>query len=1064
MDTLNVSPARPGRRFDRVNSFVEFESHANDTTYDTEFTPSKDGRRGHRVSVNVQTKRRKLHPSELEDAFGDWVPLHEGLNGLDLDGESGEGEEDGAAGEKRKRYDSSDDPMKVWRPLSGLFLDELLRREGLGGKSAAECSCCSSALDEGEAPVRCDECGDFVQCRACVVSRHELMPLHSVERWNGRFWVKSSLASLGCVYQLGHGGFRCPRPASHPREMVVLHFPNIFTIKYRYCGCDVSDHANNLQQLLRNGWYPATTVDPATCATIATLKIFRLLNVVGNLTVHDFIKTVERSSDAAGLHSVPDRYKSFGLISRQFVFLQRLMRAGRGHDERGVEGTKAGECALLCWACPHAGINLPEGWREVSPEFQFLFILIVAMDANFRLRNRLRHNEKDDPPLGSGWGYMVEEKKYREHLRGYVGEEDISTCVAFQALLQKDTRVTTGLRCSGVGGVVCARHEVVRPQGLGDLQKGERYANMDYILLSSVLGITAMYLAISYDIACQWRIKFPLRLKEMPEKLRLDLASITVLFALPVWHAAAHERTCQVQNSLSYTVGVGRTDGEGVERVWSRLNPLAWATREKGRGGRADAIEDEVDFLNFEKNINLGMTLPRKLVVAIDERDRQVAGFQQVDETLEEETREEWQSVIDCWQRDRTSKNPYAPAEESKEYSAAAIRVQLTQEELDEASAGAGEERLHATSMSTFLVAGLQLETDQLRIRRELKGRPLLVGDQSERVAQLRRSFFVKLARFRKVQGVYMPGAGEQLLEDEETRNPDLPPPLAEDVRIYLPSELPARRREVCAEKLREREARLRRGVLADSVAKLRRSLLAKHHLVDWREGAVGQRGTTRAATLVKRVEERIEWIAKGYKRSRDALVGLVGLGECDWRELRADDLRIEEELEDDTAARRRLGNVGSQTRERRISKAAGKRSKEKGKTKKKHKMSWIWTSGGGPGGDEEELRDAVRVEWSKAKARRDRWVEEVQLLREEMRRVLRFLAWRAGWWEERAVSGREVREDVREGVQAYAARQAAMTRQIARRFRSAWDTSASQAVRAAIAEDREIVEMIEAE
>ncbi|KAK7046798.1 CxC2 domain-containing protein [Favolaschia claudopus] len=1033
MTSLNVSPTRPGVRVDRVDSFVDFESRVGDTTGDVEFKSSQDGRRGHRIMINIQAKRRKLHPSELEDAFGDWVPLRDDGEEIGLEDDGVGDDADGGAGDKRKRYESSDDPMRVWRRMSDFFLDELLRREGMGAGSEAACACCSAALGESDVRVRCDDCGDFVH---------------------------DGTAGIGPKPPSFPWGFRCPRPASKERDMVVMHFPNIYSIKFRYCGCDVSDHANNLQQLLRNGWYPATTVDPGTCATLATLKVFRLLNVVGNLSIHDFIKTLERSTDAAGLHSVPDRYKSFGLMSRQFAFLLRLMRAGRGHDERGVDGTEEGECAVLCWACPHDGINLPEGWREVAPEFQFLFILILAMDANFRLRNRLRPNEKDDPPLGSGWGYMVEEKEYHEHLRGYVGEEDVSTCVAFQALLQKDTRVTTGLRCSGVGGVVCARHEVVRPQGIGDLQKGERYANMDYILLCSLLGVTAMFLAISYDIACQWRVNFPLRLKEMPERLQLDLARMTLLFALPVWHAAAHERTCQVQNSLSYTAGVGRTDGEGVERVWSRLNPLAWSTREKGRGGRADSIEDEVDYLNFEKNIHLGTTLPRKLVVAIDEGDRQIAGFQQVDESLDDTTRKEWQGLIDSWQRDRTSRNPYAAAEESQEFSSAAIRVQLVKEELEEAVAG--DEKLHATSMTAFLVAGLQLENDQLRIRRELKGRPLLVGDQSERVAQLRRSFFVKLARFRKIQGVYMPAAAEQISEDDEGRDSELPPPLAEDVKIYLPSELPPTRRETCSEKLREREARLRRGVLTDCVAKLRRSLLAKRHLVDWREGAVGQRGTTRAATLVQRVEERIDGLAKGYRRSRDALVALVGVADCDWRELRTEDLRVEEELEDDASARRRLGLVGSKTRERRISKAVGKKLGEKEKKKGKQKMSWIWTSGGGPGEHEKELRDAVRVEWSKAKARRDRWMEEVDLLREEMRRVLRFLAWRAAWWEERTVSAREVRGDLRAGLQAYAARQAAMARQIARRFKSAWDTSASDAVRAAVQEDREMEEMVE--
>lgn len=31
-----------------------------------------------------------------------------------------------------------------------------------------------------------------------------------------------------------------------------------------------------------------------------------------------------------------------------------------------------------------------------------------------------------------------------------------------------------GLRATGVGAVSCARHELFRPQGMGDLQKGER--------------------------------------------------------------------------------------------------------------------------------------------------------------------------------------------------------------------------------------------------------------------------------------------------------------------------------------------------------------------------------------------------------------------------------------------------------------------------------------------------------------------------------------------------------------------------------------------------------------
>jgi hypothetical protein len=53
-------------------------------------------------------------------------------------------------------------------------------------------------------------------------------------------------------------------------------------------------------------------------------------------------------------------------------------------------------------------------------------MLILAMDANFRLKNRLRANEREDEALGPGWGHLVDEGPYREHLKGYVAEKDVS--------------------------------------------------------------------------------------------------------------------------------------------------------------------------------------------------------------------------------------------------------------------------------------------------------------------------------------------------------------------------------------------------------------------------------------------------------------------------------------------------------------------------------------------------------------------------------------------------------------------------------------------------------------
>jgi hypothetical protein len=89
--------------------------------------------------------------------------------------------------------------------------------------------------------------------------------------------------------------------------MVVMHTNGIHTIEFEYCGCDKSARTNNLGQLLENGWYPATTIDPETCATVQCLETFRLLNVVGNVKVHDYVGTLERLTDPLHLAGLPVR-------------------------------------------------------------------------------------------------------------------------------------------------------------------------------------------------------------------------------------------------------------------------------------------------------------------------------------------------------------------------------------------------------------------------------------------------------------------------------------------------------------------------------------------------------------------------------------------------------------------------------------------------------------------------------------------------------------------------------------------------------------------------------------
>jgi hypothetical protein len=115
-----------------------------------------------------------------------------------------------------------------------------------------------------------------------------------------------------------------------------------------------------------------------------------------------------------------------------------------------------------------------------------------------------------------------------------------------------------------------------------------------------------MELTISYDIACQWRKNLAGRMERLPEEMRLDLDVIDVESGLPVWHALAHEEMCASVNSLNYILGVGWTDGEGIERLWAWLNGCSYQSKEMGLGNRADTIEDKLDSHNFLKNLGQG--------------------------------------------------------------------------------------------------------------------------------------------------------------------------------------------------------------------------------------------------------------------------------------------------------------------------------------------------------------------------------------------------------------------------------------------------------------------------
>ena len=129
---------------------------------------------------------------------------------------------------------------------------------------------------------------------------------------------------------------------------------------------------------------------------------------------------------------------------------------------------------------------------------------------------------------------------------------------------------------------------------------------MDYILLSALAPLLIASVFVSYDIACQFKLKFDERVDKLPPEIQLPL-NVEFEWGIPKCHCPMHKVSCQAPHSLNFKNGVGWTDGEGIRCSWSELNRVANSTKEMGPGSRHNTLDDHIGHHNFCKYVGLGM-------------------------------------------------------------------------------------------------------------------------------------------------------------------------------------------------------------------------------------------------------------------------------------------------------------------------------------------------------------------------------------------------------------------------------------------------------------------------
>ncbi|KAF8182181.1 hypothetical protein K438DRAFT_1975719 [Mycena galopus ATCC 62051] len=648
--------------------------------------------------------------------------------------------------------------------------------------------------------------------------------------WNGSFCERRALKDLGLVIQLGHPiGFGCPNPPEANKNFTVIDTTGVHNVAVNFCACD--GRVERRQQLMRVCWWPAT-----------------------------------------------DCRRAFRHIVRQYRMTLMMKRAGRGHDPSGVKGTAQGQLALQCRMCPQDGKNLPDGWDKIDwdkmpKDLRYKYFLFLAQDCNFRLINRNVGSAAKDPIVGDGLGYFVNHARYTEYLRKHVSEEEISSCSGFQAMFLANKKRIKGLRTTGVGGVTCARHNMWRPNGIGDLQLGERRCNVDFILFSAILNIIILYIILSYDIACQYLKNFWMQMETLLSDMQLLIDCENVWFKIPNFHLPAHKPWDHSPFSFYFMWGAGTTHGETVEQNWEFTNRAAASTKMMGIGTRHATLEDLFGFHNWRRTVAWRQIFTRRMATNVKEGQTHRDAFEAFNEALTAQAPElvtKWVWAVHDWEARQHKDGTESPFELKEEQGMTIREICLKLEKEELLRNGSGEEIEREDMPSTQLLAidvkALQNPTER----------------QSLDFVKRRTALTKCLHNFRKLQWTYMPNlrwhltAVQCVLWDAEA-DCDV-----ETVRLFMLSDIQdtVERDKACAAGLSDIEAELRVREAREALHTLRHGLHART-LTNWfrLRNCRGQQMLTRGLGVLRQINLKVHKAKLRYRYARNALLRVRGHG-----------------------------------------------------------------------------------------------------------------------------------------------------------------------------------------
>ncbi|KAG1720913.1 uncharacterized protein EDB91DRAFT_1256780 [Suillus paluster] len=594
------------------------------------------------------------------------------------------------------------------------------------------------------------------------------------------------------------------------------------------------------------------------------------------------------------------------------------------------------------------------------------------MDGNFKAEHMHPVNPSDEVSLMDGLAFMVSDERYKSHLSVAQDHVQKSDCNNHRAVNQANAS-RQRLEATGIGGCACARHGCFVPHSMVDFQRGERQMNMDYALSQALNYKTdGISRAITfYDINCQYN-------KYLKDRIASSIylsipIGMDIIPGIGLWHVHGHQDSCFVRYASNFIHGAGRIDGEIMETLWAPLNIISPSARGMGTPHRKEVLDYQMNDCNFMKMIRITKFLCRKLKEAIKGAAESKIAFQNLSETAHPDMVILWEAEEALAHANRlddpTAMDIYevrlekAPTRKQQE-----LRLLQAQNRPEHPVTNSPGRR----GAATWLATGLTIEESQISLARDVKQ----AGKASHRHAIIEIDVNDPDLLVNRVCNS-LPDDYEDDSDLDDDPEPDI-----HDTSIFQPEltviPLPSnigqvRCKDLGLMDLMKEETTLREGQANDALHAIRVHLVDKAVIFrNTVRSAKSQASSTRAWTQVRSVETAVNLNASIYSKCR---LQLANLPDHDllkkYLPLKKEDLKASSAVADPNAR--------------------GQRDTT---------LSWFWSldvQGDTSGND--WMTEFYRVNWLRTKALRDRWNEEVILVKHEMQWSINFFNHKAKQW-----------------------------------------------------------------